>query len=264
MLFTPLRKAIIAGAGVVAVGAAAGVGVHAATTSPTALTASTATPAASPSPGDGGKVCKPAHPAALGAARQVLAIAASTLGQTQQQILDQLRSGKTLDQIAGSQAATIEQQALDKLKTGLDKRVSAGKLSSTQETDMLTKAKAALDKAMSSDLSGKLPPAGAAAGCPAGGVLGMLVQVTAQKTGLSVQQVMADLQAGQSIDQIAGSKAADIKSTVLQMLQQKESSALDKLMGRAGLKGAGGPGLGHGRFGGPNRPKPSATPTPSA
>ena len=268
MLFTPLRKALIAGAGVVAVGSATGVAVYSAAAHPNAtLTASTATP--SPSPGSS-NTCRPAgHGPALGAARQVLDIAATVLGQSQQQILDQLRSGKTLDQIAGGKAATIEQQAIDKLKTALDKRVAAGKLSSTQETTMLNDAKSALDKAMSSDLSSKIPPAGAGAGCvPDKGLLGTLIKVTAQQTGMTEQQVMDALKSGKSIDQIAGDKAAAIKAAVLQQMQQQQASALDNLMGRSGLPGGPGMGRGHGHgfgglFGGPRggQPNPSATPS---
>jgi hypothetical protein len=268
MLFTPLRKALIGGAAIFAVGVAAGVGVHSATASNPTLTASTATP--SPSPG-ASNTCKPAERgAAFGAARQVLAIAASVLGQTREQILDQLRSGKTLDQVAGSKASTIEQQSLDKLKSALDKRVTAGKLSSTQETTMLAAAKTALVKAMSSDLSGRIPAAGAGAGCTPDGLLGTLVKVTADQTGMTVQQVMDALRSGKSIDQIAGDKAAAIKAAVLQEIQQRDASALDTLMGRGGLPGGGpragaGPGRGFGGiFGGRGGGKPQATATPAA
>lgn len=262
MLFTPLRKALIAGAGIVAAGVATGVAVaHTVAPSTAALAASTsaATPSASPGASN---TCRPAlRGPALGAAKQVLDIAATDLGQTRQQILDQLRSGKTLDQIAGSKASTIENDALAKLKAALDKRVADGKLSSSQETTMLSKARAALDKAMSSDLSGKLPPAAGSGDCvPGNGVLGILIKVTAQQTGMTTQQVMDALKSGKSIDQIAGDKAAAIKAAVLQQLQQRESSALDNLMGRSGLGSNAGPGHGHGRPG--NGPK--ATPSPSA
>jgi hypothetical protein len=267
MLFTPLRKALIAGAGLFAVGVGAGVTVHSATAG-TTLTAATATPSPSAAPGSGGNVCRPAKVLRLGAARQVLSIAASVTGQTEQQITDQLRAGKTLNQVAGSKASTVETQALAKLKTALDGRVSSGKLSAAQEQTMLDKAKTELDKAMASDLSGKLPPAGTAAGCTPGGLVGTLIKVTADKTGLTVQQVMDQLRAGKSIDQIAGSKAAEIKATVLQMQQQKDSSALDNLMGRSGLQGPGKGfrfgALGHGRGHGPNGPQRSPSPTPSA
>lgn len=258
MLFTPLRKALIAGAGVVAVGSAAGVAVHSAAAGPATLTASTSTP--SPSP-DASNTCRAAgRGPALGAAKQVLSIAAAVLGQTQQQILDQLRTGKTLDQVAGDKASTIEQQALARLKTALDKRAGDGKLSSTQEQAMLDKAKTALEKAMSTDLSSKIPAAGAGADCaPRGGLLGTLVKVTAQQTGMTVQQVMDALKSGKSIDQIAGDKAAAIKAAVLQEIQQRDASALDNLMGKAGLNGGGMRG-GH-RFGGAGKPQATATPS---
>lgn len=255
MIFTPLRKAAIAGAGMLAIGTAGGVAVHAATSASPSSAPTAAT--ASPSPGTGnGRQCAPAP--LLGAARQVLSIAASVTGQSQQQILDQLREGRTLDQIAGAKAQTIEQQALAKLKTRLDKAVSDGKLSSSRETSMLDKAKSALEKAMSSDLSKDIPASGSmpkACGRNLGrnGLLATLVKVTAQKTGLTQQQVLQDLRNGQSIDQIAGSKAADIKATVLQMEEQRLSGMLDKLMSHSG--GFGGPGNGNhgrgmGRFGG--------------
>jgi hypothetical protein len=149
MLFTPLRKAIIAGAGVVALGAAAGVATHSA--AGTTLTAATGTVASTPTPS-----------ASPGAKHH-----------------------------------------------------------------------------------------GAHTGTPRG-LLGLLVKVTAQKTGLTPQQVMTDLKNGQSIDQIAGSKAADIKATILSMEQQRLSSALDKIMGHSGLPGP------HGHKGGAGAtPKPS-------
>ncbi|HXA29139.1 MAG TPA: hypothetical protein VN193_10390 [Candidatus Angelobacter sp.] len=259
-MFTPLRKAVIAGAGLVALGAGTGVGVHSAMTAtltsantPNVSTAATSpNPATTPDPTD----CRHGHGEKGAAAEQLISITASVTGQTPQQILDQLKAGKTLNQIAGSNAATVEQQAIAKLKTALDQRVAAGKLDAAREQTMLDKAKTALDKTMSSDLSGKLPPAGAAA-CAPRGLLGTLVKVTADKTGLTVQQVLDQLKAGKSIDQIAGSKAADVKATVLQMEQQKLSSELDKLMGRSGLPD---PKLGHG----PGGAKPNTSPSPAA
>src|SRR5258708_694544 len=234
MLFSPLRKAVIAGAGVLALAAAAGVTVHATTGggTPATLTASTATPAPKADKPDG-NACRPAGE--LGAARQVLGITASVTGQTEQQILDQLRAGKSLNDIAGSNAATVEQQSLAKRKPALDKRVAAGKLDATREQTMLDKAKTALDKAMAANLSSRIPAAGATCDAKPHGLLQTLIKVTADKTGLTQDQVLQDLKNGQSIDQIAGSKAADIKATVLQMEQDKASKALDNLMQRNGL-----------------------------
>jgi hypothetical protein len=249
MIFSPLRKAVIAGAGVLAIGAAGGVAVHAATSSSPSTSPTAATP--SPSPEAGNKTCAPKP--LLGAARQVLSIAVKDTGLTQQQILDQLRAGKTLDQIAGDKAQQVEQDALAALKTRLDKAVSSGKLTQDRENTMLDKAKSALEKAMSTDLSKRIPANGAprACGARAGAkLLQTLVKVTAQQTGLSEQQVRQDLQKGQSIDQIAGSKAAAIKAAVLQQVEQNLSSRLDRIMSHTG--------------GGHRGGADTATPAPSA
>jgi ribosomal protein S4 len=261
MLISPLRRTLIVGASMLAVGAAGGVAVRAATSPSTTPTASSS-PSATPRAGNGTQ-CAP-RPIA-GAARRVLQIAASVTGLTQQQILDQLRQGRTLDQIAGSKAATIEQQALDKLRTRLDAMVKSGKLTADAETRLLDRAKQELEKVMSENLSSRIPANGRPpASCGLRGVLRLLVKVTAEKTGLSEQQVLQDLRNGESINQIAGSKAADIKASVLQMEQQRLSTLLDRLMAQTGLgnaargrgamrgmhgRGAGGAGAGAGGSG---------------
>lgn len=271
MIFTPLRKAVIAGAGVVAIGAAGGVAVHAATSS-SPSSASLTSSTSSPSPDAGQKNCVPAP--ALGIAKQVLAIAVKDTGLTQQQILDQLRAGKTFDQIAGSKAQTVENDLLAALKTRLDKAVSNGKLTQDRENTMLDKAKAAIEKAMSSDLSSRLPatdtPRACGRGLRGGRLLQTLISVTAQQTGLSKQQVMQDLRNGESIDQIAGSKAAAIKAAVLQQMQQDLSSQLDQIMSHSGgldmgmgrMGGLFGSGMrGHGFRGGFGQTAPSPSPS---
>ena len=268
MIFSPLRKTFIAGAGVLALATAGGVAVHAATSgAPTGATLTSTTPSPSPSPSTHTKnsTCLPGG--VLGAAKQVLSIAAKDTGLTEQQILDQLRQGRTLDQIAGSKASTVESDVLAALKTRLDQAVSKGKLTSARETAMLAKAKTALDKAMSSNLSKYIPANGAPPTCGrhgkgdrmGKGLLQTLIKVTAEKTGLTAQQVMQDLRNGESIDQIAGSKAADIKATVLQELEKDLSSQLDMIMSHSGgFAGRGDKGGKHG-FGGA-MPKPGASP----
>ena len=245
MLFSPLRKAVIAGAGMLAIGAAGGVAVHAASTASPATTP-TATSSASPAP-DHARDCK-LRARLRGAAEQVLQITASVTGLTHDQVLDQLRAGRTLDQIAGSKASTIEQQSLAKLKDRLDRAVQSGRITADRENTMLDKARSMLEKLMSTDLSGRIPGAGSmgakSAACGLNGarrtLLHDVVTVTAQKTGLSEQQVLDQLRAGRSIDDITGPKAAEIKAAVLQMEDQRLGSLLDKLMSHQGLgRGAG-------------------------
>ena len=258
MIFSPLRKAVIAGAGVLAIGAAGGVAVHAATSAgSSSATLDATSPSRSPKSSTD---CVPKP--ALGIARQVLGIAAKDTGLTEQQILDQLRGGKTFDQIAGSKAQTVENDLLAQLKSRLDKAVSAGKLTQDRENTMLDKAKSAIEKAMSSDLSSRIPAAGTTPkACGRGnGLLQTLIKVTAEKTGLTQQQVMQDLRNGESIDQIAGSKAAEIKAAVLQQMEQDLSSRLDQVMSHSGAlkdgRGLFGFGMrgGHGLRGGSLQP----------
>ena len=245
MMFTPLRKAVIAGGSVLALGAAGGVAVHAAVSGGStnaALTATTASPTPSPSGSakDHSKTCAPAG--AMGMVHQVLSIAEKDTGLTEQQILDQLRAGKTFDEIAGSKAQTVENDLLAALKTRLDKAVSNGKLTSDRETTMLDKAKTAIEKAMSSNLSSRIPASGNLQPCAGGRhgdafggkVFKTLISVTAQQTGLTEEQVRQDLRNGQSIDQIAGHEAAAIKAAVLAQLQKDFSSELDKIMSHNG------------------------------
>jgi uncharacterized protein (DUF433 family) len=273
MIFTPLRKAIIAGASVIALGAAGGVAVHAAVSGGSTAASLTAG-APSSTPGSSSATCVPAP--ALGIAKQVLAIAVKDTGLTKQQILDQLRAGKTFDQIAGSKAQTVENDLLAALKARLDKAVSNGKLTQDRETAMLAKAKTAIEKAMSSNLSSRIPANGSLQPCSRKGgmnLLRTLITVTAQQTGLTQQQVMQDLRNGESIDQIAGSKAAAIKAAVLQQLEQDLSSQLDQVMSQSG--GLGGRGMmggglfgsgmrGHGFRGGMMQPATSPSPTTGA
>jgi hypothetical protein len=233
-----------------AVGAAGGVAVHAAIASPSAtFTASTATPSPSNHAG-GGRECLP--PKLMSIANKVLDVAAGVTGQSRDQILAQLRAGKTLDQIAGDKASAIESQVLATLKSRLDERVGAGRLSADAETKLLAAAKTALEKAMSSDLSSRIPAAGAGrAACgprAERGLMRTLVKVTAEKTGLSEQQVRQELRDGKSIDQIAGDKAQAVKDEVMKIEQQRMSTLLDRLMSRTGRSD--GHGAGRGAAGG--------------
>lgn len=261
MILSPFRTAVIAGASCLAVGAAGGVAVHAATSGGStnaSLTATSPSPSASPN----AKTCVPGHE--LGVAHQVLAIAVKDTGLTQQQILDQLRAGTTFDQIAGSKAQTVENDVLAALKTHFDQAVSSGRMTSDRETAALAKAKTAIEKAMSSNLSSRIPANGELPACgkgegrhhhgDGGKLLETLISVTAQQTGLTEQQVMQDLRNGQSIDQIAGSKAAAIKAAVLQQLQKDLSSELDEIMAHSG-------GFGHDKHHGA---APNATPSATA
>jgi hypothetical protein len=60
-----------------------------------------------------------------------------------------LRSGKSLDEIAGSKATTVVNDVLAKVQARLQKAVTAGRLTTTAEANELAKVKARLEALMS-------------------------------------------------------------------------------------------------------------------
>jgi len=170
--------------------------------------------------------CKPAG---LGVALEALEVVSRDTGLNRDQILEQLRQGKSIDQVAGAKASQVEQDLLAALSQRLDKAVSKGRITADQKAAMLAREKSRLDSLLSQNLADRIPSAGHLAGC-GHGLLGDLIRVTAQQTGLSVDQVYAQLKAGKTIDQIAGGKAAAIKAQVLQDQEAQLSQMLDRLM----------------------------------
>lgn len=79
--------------------------------------------------------------------RLVKATAEAT-GQTPTQVRAELRSGKSLAQIAGDKVAAVEKTVTDATKARLDKAVAHGRITADQERDLLGKLQAAIDKEM--------------------------------------------------------------------------------------------------------------------
>jgi polyhydroxyalkanoate synthesis regulator phasin len=86
------------------------------------------------------------------AGRALLGNAASYLGITQQQLMTQLGSGKTLAQIAdstsGKSSAGLQSYLLSQLQTRLDTAVKNGRITSAQEQQMLQKAQTQIGNLM--------------------------------------------------------------------------------------------------------------------
>jgi pyrroline-5-carboxylate reductase len=101
------------------------------------------------------KLVNVSHPGALtrhklGALRRgLISVSATYLGLTPQSLRSELRTGKTLAQVAtaqGKTAAGLEQSIEAAIKTRLDKAVTAGKLTSQREQQILSRLPARLDK----------------------------------------------------------------------------------------------------------------------
>ena len=88
---------------------------------------------------------------------QVLKLFTEDTGLTQQQILQGIGSGKTLDDLAGANAGKLKSDLLAALKTALDKAVGKGAIDSGQQTKLLTDAGDALDVLLSAKLGVLFP-----------------------------------------------------------------------------------------------------------
>lgn len=81
--------------------------------------------------------------------RALVRLVATETNQTAKAVIDQLRAGKSLDQIAGAKAASIRQQVLDRLKVRLDKAVANKRITQAQADQRLAAWKTRLEKLMS-------------------------------------------------------------------------------------------------------------------
>lgn len=84
-----------------------------------------------------------------GLVRGELKAASSYLGLTDKQLIQQLRDGKTLAQVAQTQGKTttgLEQTLTAALTTRLDKAVARGRITSAQEQQLLSRWQTRLDK----------------------------------------------------------------------------------------------------------------------
>jgi len=137
---------------------------------------------------------------------------ASYLGLTPAQLREQLRSGKTLAQIAVAQGKTVaglEDAIYKDVQAHLDQAVTNGRLTSAQEQTMLAGLKAHLDDIVNH--SG--PPTGMPGrGAPRFGA------AVASYLGLTPAELRTQLRSGHSLAQIAtaqGKTVAGLKAAIL-------------------------------------------------
>ena len=86
--------------------------------------------------------------------RELVRITAKDSAQTPEQVVAQLRAGKTLDQIAGSKAGAVKQDVLALAKVRLDRAVSRGRIDGARETALLATLSQRLDTVMGKNLAG--------------------------------------------------------------------------------------------------------------
>ncbi|HEY7693494.1 MAG TPA: hypothetical protein VH816_14245 [Gaiellaceae bacterium] len=147
---------------------------------------------------------------------------AAYLGLTPAQLREQLRSGKSLAQIAVAQGKTVaglEAAIVADVQAHLDRAVSNGRLSSAQETALLSRLKARLDGLVNHAF-------------PAGARVRLHPRLGAAVTtylGVTPAQLRAELRAGKSLAQIAtahGKSVAGLKSAILARVKARLDHAV--------------------------------------
>jgi uncharacterized protein (DUF433 family) len=144
---------------------------------------------------------------------------ASVTGLTVRDVMTQLQAGKTLEQVAIGQGKTADDviaSARTTLQASLKQAVTDGKFTQAQADTVLQKFDATARQRMSATFRG----GSGYGGFGHGG--GELVSATASLTGLTVQDVMTQLQAGKTLEQVAVSKgktADDVIASARSALQ---------------------------------------------
>ena len=146
-----IARVAVVGAGL----AAAGGGVAATQlSSAPALSATLAAAQSTPTPSPAAVTPKPKHAKAHGLRhalelhlrRALVEATAKATGQTVKQVRDQLRAGKSLDDIAGTKATGIKATVEQDVKTRVEKAVDDQKITQAQADKLLARLDAAVDK----------------------------------------------------------------------------------------------------------------------
>jgi len=183
---------------------------------------------------------------------------ADVTGLAPKDVLAEVRSGKSLDQVAqahGKTAADVIGAARAKLDSRLKQAVTNGRLTQARADAMLAQFDQSAPQVMSAQNLGQRIRQRAARQHP---VAAGLVKATADVTGLTPKDVLAQLRAGKSLTQIAqtyGKTADDILAKARELGQQRLDKALDRAKDLVNQ-----PDLGRGQRG--SSANPAATPTP--
>ncbi|HEY1013344.1 MAG TPA: hypothetical protein VGE07_11605 [Herpetosiphonaceae bacterium] len=151
-------------------------------------------------------------------------------GMERKAVVDQLRGGSSLSAIAaanGSSEQAVIDAALKQLDERLGQAVAKGRFTDTEKTTALAEARAAAPGLMQEtglNLPGKNQRQQAGRH--------QLIKATAEVTGLTEEQVRAEVQAGKSLAQIAESKGKTVDD-VLANLKAKADAKVDQLLEKA-------------------------------
>jgi hypothetical protein len=172
--------------------------------------------------GAGGALAAGGHGARGRAVHPGPAAIASYLGLTPAQLREQLRSGKTLAQIAvarGKTVAGLEDAIYADIQSHLDRAVANGKLTAGREAALLARLKSRLDDIVDRSR----PVLGARIARP------RFVARAAAYLGITAAELRTELRAGKSLAQVAtdhGKSAAGLKSAILAAVKARLDRAV--------------------------------------
>ncbi len=155
-----------------------------------------------------------------GLAAGVLDQVAQELGMTPQDLLSELKGGKTLAQIASEKGAdlnTLIDKIMEPLKTRLSKMVENGKIMQDQADSRL------------SDLTKKLTDWANNGGPLPGRPGAQVLDAVAQQLGMTPQDLLSELKGGKTLAQIASEKGADL-NTLIDKIMEAVKTRLSKMV----------------------------------
>lgn len=165
-----------------------------------------------------------AKPRAAQVQRGLLPVAATYLGLTPEALRGELRSGKSLAQVAtakGKSVDGLESALLNALRSRVEAAKAAGKIDAGRADRLLQRAPRLVERIVNAT-----PRARTAR---ARGARGGLLKAAATYLGLTNAQLATELRSGQSLAQIASAKSKSVdglKQALLAALKQKVDAAV--------------------------------------
>jgi uncharacterized protein (DUF433 family) len=133
-------------------------------------------------------------------------------GLTGEQVLNELRAGKSLAQIAaanGSSGDAVVQAVVAKVKERLDRQVAAGRLTQAQADQRLATVTTQATEIVNDTTLGQKIDTRIGNRQERAGIMAALVQAARDATGLSASDIVTRLRNGESLEQIVRSAGGD-------------------------------------------------------
>jgi hypothetical protein len=181
--------------------------------------------------------CKGLPPKALFA--DPIRAAADYLGLSIDELVEQLKSGKSLADVAAARGKSVDglkQAILDAAKSSLDASVAAGDLTSDDAQQILSQLRTQLDDVVNGKPGFKIGIEHRAGGPALDGPLA----TAASYLGLSDDELMKELQAGKSLADVAaahGKSADGLEQAIFDAEKARLQQAIHALVNQKGLPG---------------------------